>query len=1099
MAEIKWTNVDGAALNGAVSNSQSAVNAFTTQLNQLGSNTKDFTTELQQRADETAEWNRSQNTQRIVNQMLNADSLEALQQMQAEGVGDAQTALSQYGGQIDLAALNKSKATWVADTQNRALAKDSLRDYTDIAQKRRAEILNLANNGGEAEALKLLNASGDIFSNKTLGELQATISGRIDANRKFLLDSRLATVQEKNADVNEMKVKADNAYTEAQTESVKLTTAQTAATKAEEYAQKAAEAESGLNQVKLDQNEARNRYAMLVQNTTKNVMSNAYKLAKDKNVMSAYEELADALANQDFAKFNSLLSKFNNLTNGRLTISGDEMKVLQKAASDLQTSEKKFAKTKNDWLGKVKALQAGQEALELNTPDNIKVNKKVSRSDSAKAQQDLLDSGSGQRNYTKEVTKQENKSQKISSDVNGIGVSGSTNQSDNNYSKTEVTQTGTGANQQDTANSTGSENTNTSTSTSVSVERTKSNFEASNKILKDIENSKGDNAVTPKDITTRVLSNIADSTNGYKKLPNTNMSDYRKGLNETHSVLLAGWQQAKDRGDTALVNQYETELAVISNNIREAEDSENAYEIEKAKGTPSNPQDVISAVEDGSGKLEQMLDDQDKSIKEQNITNKDGENSANTYENDAINVEKLYATAAKFKDKSTQDITNVKVDALERSKAAPSLEEQEEAYEEYKYLTFLEHYSKENKLVPIPELAKKFFDDYSADVKALNNNKAEEVVSNLAVGSNNMAKELVKNVATDKFNKAKNVKEADEQEAKKKLELTVPKNATNGSDTFVVNPKDNLKNQLGSFINPKAIGTSKWFSKEAKLSKIEEMAQKIDAMATDPEKRELVIYYREMYAKKLMPILEQLSDTSSSSDGNKRYESAVDNLSKLNTDFDVLLNTTSNVTMKRIEESVNRVDTRFGNASSVTNVIDNYIRAAQEKQKDIESNNGNGSITLSERATKHFRKGVDAGYGNKSDEYNLAEGYKPFRQAQAQLTEDSNKGIRTLSKISENRLKEIDQKLYDPSVDISTIRALEKEKLEIKAAIADELPKLNVKAFDKEITLLESLIKKGINVEESKERIEKLKANKARYDKLMAESGEAHRQLRSEQ
>ena len=1096
MAEIKWTNVDGAALNGAVSNSQSAVNAFTTQLNQLGSNTKDFTTELQQRADETAEWNRSQNTQRIVNQMLNADSLEALQQMQAEGVGDAQTALSQYGGQIDLAALNKSKATWVADTQNRALAKDSLRDYTDIAQKRRAEILNLANNGGEAEALKLLNASGDIFSNKTLGELQATISGRIDANRKFLLDSRLATVQEKNADVNEMKIRADNAYTEAQTQSVKLTTAQTAATKAEEYALKSAKIKSGLNQVNLDQTEARNRYAMLVQNTTKNLMGEAYKLAQEKNVMSAYRELADALANQDFSRFNSLLSKFNNLTNGRLTISGDEMKVLQKAASDLQTSEKKFAKTKSDLLGEAEGLQAGQEALELNTPDNIEVNQRVSRSDSAKAQQDLLgNSGSNQGSYTKEVTKQENKSQKISSDVNGIGVSGNTNQSDNTHSKTEVTQTSTGTNQQDTTNTTGSENTNTSTSTSVSVERTKSNFEASNKILKDIENSKGGDAVTPNDITARVLSNIADLTNGYKKLPNTNMSDYRKGLNETHSVLLAGWQQAKDRGDTALINQYETELAVISNNIREAEDSENAYEVEKAKGTPSSPQDVISAVE--SGNLEQMLDNEDKIVKEQNITNKDGEDSANTYENDAINVEKLYATVAKFK--STQDITNAKVDALERSKAAPTLEEQEEAYEEYKYLTFLEHYSKENKLVPIPELAKKFFDDYSADVKALNNNKAEEVVNILAVGSNNMAKELVKNVATDKFNKAKNIKEADEQEAKKKLELTVPKNATNGSDTFVVNPKDNLKNQLGSFINPKAIGTSKWFSKEAKLSKIEEMAQKIDAMATDPEKRELVIYYREMYAKKLMPILEQLSDTSASSDGDKRYESAIDNLNKLNTDFDVLLNTTSNLTMKRIEESVNRVDTRFGNASSVTNVIDNYIRAAQEKQKDIESNNGNGSVTLSERATKHFRKGVDAGYGNKSDEYNLSESYKPFRQAQEQLAEDSNRGIRTLSKISENRLKEIDQKLYDPSVDISTIRALEKEKLEIKAAIAEELPKMNVKAFDKEITLLESLIKKGINVEEAKERIEKLKANKARYDKLMAESGEAHRQLRSGQ
>lgn len=171
MAEIKWSNVDGSALNGAVSNSQSATDSFVKGLHLLGNDVVGLTDKLQQRADEAAEWQRNQNTQQIVNQMLNADSLNALKQMQAQGLGNAQNALNQYGGQVDLATLNKAKATWVADTENRATAKDKLRDTTEAAQKRKAEIMSLLQSGRQAEGEALIAQSQDIFSNSGLNSL----------------------------------------------------------------------------------------------------------------------------------------------------------------------------------------------------------------------------------------------------------------------------------------------------------------------------------------------------------------------------------------------------------------------------------------------------------------------------------------------------------------------------------------------------------------------------------------------------------------------------------------------------------------------------------------------------------------------------------------------------------------------------------------------------------------------------------------------------------------------------------------------------------------------------------------------------------------
>lgn len=185
MAEIKWSNVDGSALNGAVSNANSAVTNYVRTLFGIGSNVEDFTDKLQKRSDETAKWNRNQNTQQIISKMHDADSLDAMNRLQAQGIGNAQNALNQFGGQVDLAALNEAKATWATDTEKRASAKDSLLDYSPEQKALMSEIQNNILTGNVEGAQAKLNSSN--FSNKQKSDLVNSIYKAQENNKDFNL------------------------------------------------------------------------------------------------------------------------------------------------------------------------------------------------------------------------------------------------------------------------------------------------------------------------------------------------------------------------------------------------------------------------------------------------------------------------------------------------------------------------------------------------------------------------------------------------------------------------------------------------------------------------------------------------------------------------------------------------------------------------------------------------------------------------------------------------------------------------------------------------------------------------------------------------
>lgn len=185
MAEIKWSNVDGSALNGAVSNANSAVNNYVRTLFGLGDNIEATANSFQKRADETALWNREQNTQAIINKMHEADSLDALKQMQSQGIGNANVALGLYNGQVDLKSLNSAKKDWIAETENRASAKDSLLDYSPEQKELISQIQNDLLTGNIEGAQNKLASSN--FSNKQKASLVNSIYKAQEDNRDFNL------------------------------------------------------------------------------------------------------------------------------------------------------------------------------------------------------------------------------------------------------------------------------------------------------------------------------------------------------------------------------------------------------------------------------------------------------------------------------------------------------------------------------------------------------------------------------------------------------------------------------------------------------------------------------------------------------------------------------------------------------------------------------------------------------------------------------------------------------------------------------------------------------------------------------------------------
>lgn len=193
MAEIKWTNVDGSNMNGALGHVLTAGDSMYRRTRDFAKDVQDLTNTLRQGQIDTWEHNREQNTQDYLNQMLNTDSLEAQEALKAQGVGTAEHARGLYGNLIDMSKVNETASSWNSNTKTRAEMRDLTKDYTQAGQERIAQIQGLINSGRVDEANALIAQSEGIISGSTLNNLNKLSNDKLVSDRNHLVALMNAT------------------------------------------------------------------------------------------------------------------------------------------------------------------------------------------------------------------------------------------------------------------------------------------------------------------------------------------------------------------------------------------------------------------------------------------------------------------------------------------------------------------------------------------------------------------------------------------------------------------------------------------------------------------------------------------------------------------------------------------------------------------------------------------------------------------------------------------------------------------------------------------------------------------------------------------
>lgn len=209
MAELKWTNVDGGNMNSALTGVLTAENTMYSRIKDLNQVAQDQLNAMQTGIEKQWEFEREQNTQEILNQMYNANSIEEMRALQKKGLDNANTLTTKYGTQIDLSKINQAKASWVSDSFNRQKTLDEAQDYTEVAKKRKAEITQLVMEGKTSEATALLRVSEGVFSNAGFTSLNQLINERYLKDREFAVDSKYKDAQTALAQASAFKTKGE--------------------------------------------------------------------------------------------------------------------------------------------------------------------------------------------------------------------------------------------------------------------------------------------------------------------------------------------------------------------------------------------------------------------------------------------------------------------------------------------------------------------------------------------------------------------------------------------------------------------------------------------------------------------------------------------------------------------------------------------------------------------------------------------------------------------------------------------------------------------------------------------------------------------------
>ena len=186
MAQIKWTNVNDTGANQALS---MYLNAGDRQIGRvqdlinLGADALGTIDSNRVKAEEQA---RKANSDYVISQMNNAQSLEELEALRRNGYADANYLNRAFGTNgINLGDINQAAKTWQQDTVKRAEANDLNKDFSSQGQASIQAIQAALASGDYTKAQKLIADNRGNISNSTFNDLTAAATKGYETDRKY--------------------------------------------------------------------------------------------------------------------------------------------------------------------------------------------------------------------------------------------------------------------------------------------------------------------------------------------------------------------------------------------------------------------------------------------------------------------------------------------------------------------------------------------------------------------------------------------------------------------------------------------------------------------------------------------------------------------------------------------------------------------------------------------------------------------------------------------------------------------------------------------------------------------------------------------------
>lgn len=186
MAQIKWTNVNDTGANQALSMYLNAGDRQIGRVQDLLNLGADALGSIESNRVKAEEQARKANSDYVINQMNNAQSLEELETLRRNGYADANYLNRAFGTNgINLGDINQAAKTWQQDTVKRAEANDLNKDFSSQGQATIQAIQAALASGDYTKAQKLIADNRGNISNSTFNDLTAAATKGYESDRRY--------------------------------------------------------------------------------------------------------------------------------------------------------------------------------------------------------------------------------------------------------------------------------------------------------------------------------------------------------------------------------------------------------------------------------------------------------------------------------------------------------------------------------------------------------------------------------------------------------------------------------------------------------------------------------------------------------------------------------------------------------------------------------------------------------------------------------------------------------------------------------------------------------------------------------------------------